>query len=476
MKYKNYEDPTPRLISLSEFNSIHREIPNETKTSFKALRGTTQEYSYMESPACFTELEGNSRLSSLKFDNSLASLRLWSMLLSEEQRLHKTKKTNKKIIGAMKDLGTIPVLAYSHPEIVAFYPDGAWWIPCVMEMSAGLLKISDKAGLGDEYCPARSALAAFINRAHFPMPDLLIGAVGSCCDDFSAVMSRVARMGIDMHWWELPYRRETTSEKNTTMLPTGIRVENHLIDFVEEQLREVLLSIKNNLDIEITDDLLVVGIKKANRLRKALAKIRDLAYGASPCPLPALESQICEMFALHFCSDVDEGIEVIEFVAEMVEDRVKNGIGILPADNFRAVWVNPVADLRVMNMVEDLGGRIAGSEYLFRHALIQIPTDIPPMRALAMIALCDPMIGSSRYRAKLICDEVKKYNAEGVILSDIPGASHCATEGRVIREFIEREFGIPVLEVTVPPLTDSAIGQLTTRFSAFLEIIEDRRS
>ena len=86
------------------------------------------------------------------------------------------------------------------------------------------------------------------------------------------------------------------------------------------------------------------------------------------------------------------------------------------------------------------------------------------------------MIGSSTYRAKLVADDAMKYRAEGVIISDIPGASHCATEGRIIRDYISNTLGLPVLEVTVPPLTDSAIGQISTRLEAFFEVIRDRRN
>ncbi|MGD0782843.1 MAG: hypothetical protein ABSA30_08305, partial [Candidatus Aminicenantales bacterium] len=35
---------------------------------------------YLGTPRCFVELDGDSRLRSLRFDNSSASLRLWSFL------------------------------------------------------------------------------------------------------------------------------------------------------------------------------------------------------------------------------------------------------------------------------------------------------------------------------------------------------------------------------------------------------------
>jgi len=67
--------------------------------------------------------DGDLRLLRLRFDDSAASLRLWNFLLTEEDRLHRARAEGKIIIGTMKDLGTIPVMAYLLPNAVAFYPD-----------------------------------------------------------------------------------------------------------------------------------------------------------------------------------------------------------------------------------------------------------------------------------------------------------------------------------------------------------------
>lgn len=128
-----------------------------------------------------------------------------------------------------------------------------------------------------------------------------------------------------------------------------------------------------------------------------------------------------------------------------------------------------------MNLFEDLGGAVAGSEYMFRQALIPIPVDRPPLRALALTALADPMIGSAAYRARLVVEEAERYGAEGVVIANIPGASHCATEHAVIAEIVRERLDLPVLEITVEPLADSGYGQLGSRFEAFFDIIKTRR-
>ena len=84
--------------------------------------------------------DGDRRLLKLRLDNSAAALRLWNFLLTEEDRLRQSQAAGKRLVGTLKDLGTVPVLAYAFDNLVAFYPDGAWWIPCIMEHRDGLLR------------------------------------------------------------------------------------------------------------------------------------------------------------------------------------------------------------------------------------------------------------------------------------------------------------------------------------------------
>ena len=138
-------------------------------------------------------------------------------------------------------------------------------------------------------------------------------------------------------------------------------------------------------------------------------------------------------------------------------------------------WVNPVADLRVMNLLEDVGGRVSGTEYLFAHALDPIPTDVSPMEALAQIALADPMVGSAADRAERICADIRRFGAEAVVISRIPGASHCAMEGTVIGNILHQQLGLPLLDIEVPPISDALEPGLRTRLEALMETARERR-
>ncbi len=419
--------------------------------------------------------DGDSRLLRLRLDNSAAALRLWNFLLTEEERLHQIRAAGKKIVGTMKDLGTVPVIAYSFENMVAFYPDGAWWIPCLMEHSAGLLAIADSLGIDDSFCPVRAMLGAFVNEAHFPMPDLLTCSVGATCDDLSAIAQRLAGLGRSVFWWEIPHRREPDPDEQAVVLSGGFRAPAAQVAFVQAELERVRCELETCACQQLTDDDLAAGVRCANRVRRRLARLRERVFCAPLCPLPALEMLIAEMLAIHFCSDQDETVRVLDDLLAEADRRVGAGVGVLAPDAVGVFWVNPVADLRVMNVLEDVGGRVRGTEYLFSHALDPIPEHLPPMQALAQMALADPMVGSPVDRAERICSDIRRFQAEAVVISHIPGASHCALEGTVIGDMVRERLGIPVVEIEVAPLSDAMEPTLTTRLEALVETVRQCR-
>jgi hypothetical protein len=119
---------------------------------------------------------------------------------------------------------------------------------------------------------------------------------------------------------------------------------------------------------------------------------------------------------------------------------------------------------------------VCGTDYLFCHALDPIPTDLPPLEALARMALADPMVGSAVDRAERICRDIRRFGAEAVVISRIPGASHCAMEGAIIAEVVRSQIGVAVVELEVPPVSDALEPTLRTRLEALVETVRARKS
>jgi benzoyl-CoA reductase/2-hydroxyglutaryl-CoA dehydratase subunit BcrC/BadD/HgdB len=420
--------------------------------------------------------DGDTRLLKLRMDNSPAALRLWNFLLTEEDRLARARAEGKKLVGTMKDLGTVPVMAYAMSDVVAFYPDGAWWIPCLMERNTRLLEIADSLGIDDSFCPVRAMLGAFVTGEHFPIPDLLTCSVGATCDDLSAIAQRLAAMGHEIVWWEIPHRRPPERGEVAVELSGGFRAPQGQVDFVRGELERVREALEGCAGRRLSDGDLAAGIVRANRVRRLLGELRRLAYGAERCPMPGLEMLIAEMLAIHFCSDQGETAAVLEDLIAEAARRVAAGDGVLPADAARVFWVNPVADLRAVNLLEDVGGRICGTDYMFCHALDLIPESVAPMEALARMALADPMVGSTAARAARIAADAAEFHAEAVVISRIPGASHCAIERPLVAEILHLSLGVPVIDIEIPPIIDAIEPTLRTRLEAMVETVKENRT
>ncbi len=419
--------------------------------------------------------EGDLRLRHLKFDDSPASLRLWNFLLTENDRLAQARTQGNRIVGAMKDLGTVPVMAYSLPGVRAFYPDGAWWTPCLMECSDGLLQQAESLGIDASFCPVRAMLAAFQNGEHFPRPDLLICSTGAVCDDFSAIAQRLEKMGFPITWWEMPRRREPGAGEAACKLPGSLTAPEIQVECVREELARLAKVLGDLAGQPLDTDALADGIRQANQVRRLLAALRQAVYGAQAAPLPALEMLVAEMLAIHFCSDRKEAGAVLAALLTEAQERLAHGQFIIPPEAVRVFWVNPVADLRAMNLLEEWGGRICGSDYMFGHALELIPEDLQPLEALARTALADPMVGSTLDRARRIVADCRAYQAEAMVVSRIPGASHCAREGTIIRQLVREELDLPSIELEVPPICDALLPTLSSRVQGLLETARARR-
>jgi benzoyl-CoA reductase/2-hydroxyglutaryl-CoA dehydratase subunit BcrC/BadD/HgdB len=455
---------TTILLTLEQWDEHYRELRSQGM----------REPSY-GGPLSRHACDGDRRLLKIRFDSSAASLRLWNLILTEEDRLHDASRKGRRIVGTMKDLGTVPVMAYSMADTIAFYPDGAWWLPCFKEQKTNLLGVADSLGINESFCPVRAMLGAFVTKAHFPIPDMLICSVGATCDDFSVIAQRLDSLGFPVFWWEIPHRRRPDPGEESVLLPGGFQALKRQVDFTHSELLRVKKAMEKRLGSTLTDEMLAEGIREANKVRRLLASLREMVFTSSPCPLPALEMLLAEMLAIHYCSDRDETVEVLNGLLEEVRSRKAAGIGLPVKGAVRIFWVNPVADIRVMNLLEECGGRICGTDYLFCHAIDEIPEDLPPLEALAEMALADPMAGSALDRAERICSDIVKYGAEALVISRIPGASHCASEGIIIGEAVRSRLGIPVVEIEVPPLSDSVRPGLCTRLEALIETVREGR-
>ena len=468
----------PEKIAVMDWDSRMPDIPEEFSDKCRFLRdiipgGVKYLFSQYE-----YSCRGDVLLRRLSFDNSLEALRLWAFLFSEKDRLFLAKENGWKIVAAMKDLGQVPVLTYSFPETLTFYADELWWAPCFSE-ETHLLDAAAQLGAGEELCFVRAALGAMVTLDYFPKPDLCIAGVGACCDDFSAIMQLIEGLGYPVHWWEMAAgfgcsASSTVKKEQTTFGKSPYQLNTRI--FLEGQLQTVVERMEQLTGTKADPRRLEQSVALFNTIRGQVRELRELTYSAVRPPLPGLEMFLTEFIAIHTCSEPEESVNVLEGLISLVHSRLEKGTSPLINEKpLRVFWVTPPTDASLINLLEDFGGCIAGTEYLISHAFYPLATDVDPLRAVAENCLDDCMTGSQRFRAERVVKGARENGAEGVIISGISGASHCPWDERSIKAAVEKELGIPVLSFDVPFSPGRHNEQVVNRMQSFMELLESRR-
>ena len=468
----------PERISSADWEQSMSTIPEEYRAKCTFLRPLIPGgVNYLFSPHEYS-CRGDTLLSRLKFDSGLPSLRLWAFLFSERDRLFLAKEKGWKIFAAMKDLGQVPIISYAVPESLTFYADELWWAPCFSE-EPHLLDTASELGATEELCYVRAALGAYKTLDYFPKPDLSFAGVGSCCDDFSAVMQLIEWQGNPIHWWEIPTRLEPSpmlrGEKFKKTPFGGSTYPESAVEFLTKQYQAIVRKLEEVSGRKISEDELRASVKSFNQVRGIVRELRDLVYGHKRPPLPGFEMLLAEFIALHHCSEPWESVKVLDDLLSMVRSRIEKNESPFDHDPLRVYWVTPPTDAAVLTLMEDLGGCVAGSEYLISHTHYQLDESKSPLEAIAENYMDDPMIGSSEFRARRIVKEAKKFGAEGVLITGIFGASHCAYEERIIAEAVQKEIDIPVLSFDIPFSPNRLSEQVVNRLEGFMELLRSRR-
>ena len=455
----DFPDPKPARVTFDEWQELFEQVPEALVEEYHYFPSNREAFSkYLFPPQTFA-IYGMRHLRRLKYDNSLAALRMWGFVQNETERLFRARQTGRRVIATMGDLGAVPVIVNSFPRCTAFYPDCIWWTPFAME-SRVLFDAAAELGIGDATCFSRAALGAFAKHSYFPDPDLVIASTGASCDDYSGVEQLAEQFAPEMLWVEMPMRCEMG--QMGSMRPMLVQEYQRVVERMEKLTGH-----------HVSDDELRQSVLAANRVRKLVKRLRELAFRQGV--LPALEMMVIEFGNLHYYSDITEWTAVLEHLLATAEERAAKGERVLSEGALRVVWVTPPADPLLLTYVEDHGARVVGTEYVINQALEVIDESKPGLEAIAESFMAASLIGNSRARAQSAIDQAREHGAEGVIISGIFGGSHCAMEGRLIADYVKAELDLPVLEFDVAPPSNEIGRQLQTRIDAFLEVLRSRR-
>ncbi len=273
----------------------------------------------------------------------------------------------------------------------------------------------------------------------------------------------VGYLGYDIHYFELPHRDDNQPD------------HSELKQFLAGQYRHICTELESVTGVEFDKNRFFSTVEKVNKLRLYISEIKQYMRESERNPMGGLELLLAEFGALSYYGDLDECTSVLDDLRRTVKSRAEEGSGY-NGQPLRLIWVTPPADPLLINYIEELGGRIVGSEYLINQTTPMIAEEGDPFEILAEAHLNGSLMGSTQFRTELILKQVELSEAEGAVVSGIFGSSHCPYETVPIIEAL-REKGVPTLAFdVVAPGKIRLQSQVYNRMEAFMESLMARRS
>jgi benzoyl-CoA reductase/2-hydroxyglutaryl-CoA dehydratase subunit BcrC/BadD/HgdB len=161
-----------------------------------------------------------------------------------------------------------------------------------------------------------------------------------------------------------------------------------------------------------------------------------------------------------------------------MEERVRRGVrapGI--QDNALRIFFAGITtcDMRVYNLIEDLGGTLAGLECVWNIFRFDVDEDEDPYVALAKRDLSIPFAQPMDQRAAEVVELAGRMKADGSIFDTAFGCNYISKTARCVTDAIRQEIGIPTVIIDTD-LPGENRQSLEEQLEGFLEIVRDAKA
>jgi benzoyl-CoA reductase/2-hydroxyglutaryl-CoA dehydratase subunit BcrC/BadD/HgdB len=238
--------------------------------------------------------------------------------------------------------------------------------------------------------------------------------------------------------------------------------------------RDVIEKLTGN---KVTAENLKEAIKNVNSRRRALQRLYNLRK-VRPVPISGKDALLATQVS--FYDDVKRNTQMLTALCDELDERVKTGEGVAPADAKRIlISGSPMAipNWKLHHIIESAGAVVVGEESCtgtrFFSELV-VPTEDGLDGRLHAIAdrymnIHCACFTPNHERLDDIVRLAREYQADGVIHYHLQFCHTYATEAVQVERRLEEE-GIPLLRIETD-YSDEDEGQLKNRIEAFLEMI-----
>lgn len=389
----------------------------------------------------------------LSQENRPEAMDFWDMVVADihgirPAELLEEQKKGRKVFGTFCVYVPDEIVLAADGIVTGLCGGSQFWVPdgekVLPKSTCSLIKASVGARLG-RTCP------------FFRIADMYVGE--TTCDGKKKAWEILGR-DVPMHIMDMPQMKR---EKDVAKWAEEI-----------EGFARVVEEFTGN---KITHEKLQESIHIVNEKRKALARVYEARKSMN---LPISGKDALLMMQIAFFDDPVRCTQMVNKLADELEQRIKEGISVFPKGTKRImVTGTPMAipNWKLHHIIETSNGAVVceetctGTRY-FEHLVDEDGADIKEQyQALArryMSINCACFTPNSK-RVDDILRLAREYGVDGVIDVNLKFCCLYDTEGYTVENAL-KEANIPVLGIETD-YTDADAEQLRTRIEAFIEML-----
>lgn len=246
--------------------------------------------------------------------------------------------------------------------------------------------------------------------------------------------------------------------------------KNELLDFVKR--------LENLTGNKLTTENLRAAMEKIQKKRDQLRRVYETRK-VDPPPISGKDALLVSQIT--FYDDPDRQIQMVGTLAEELEKRLKNGVGVVKK-GMRRILISgtpmTIPNWKLHHILETSGAIVVAEETCTGTRYFESKLDISGNtvedlidkiveRYLNINCAC---FTPNEKRADDIKRLVKEYNADGVILYSLSFCQPYIIESINLEKQL-KDMGIPTISIETDYSSEDT-GQLSTRIQAFLEMIK----
>lgn len=241
-----------------------------------------------------------------------------------------------------------------------------------------------------------------------------------------------------------------------------------------EELKKLIAATEERFGVKVTDEKLAAAIRLHNETRRLQSEIYAMQKADA---VPLLGHELLQvMLAGVSMPREDYNALLRALIAEIKE----GGEAVLTKPRVRLLYAGGHADSpQFFAQLDGLGAQIVTDNAGFgtRACEGQVREDADPFHAIADYYFDEKpaatrQLGTQRERMERYEKLIGEFRIDGVILTRIAMCDVWAFEQFMARDFLQRK-NVPLLELETDYAPDS-MGQIRTRYQAFVESIESR--